>query len=290
MMKLLNLTLKSLLYLSITYASENNGEGTEHDRNLRMRVIGGTGASPTDYPWFAHIGGSRCGGSLVSPEFILSAAHCLDSNIYQKAIIGKYCKNSDNCGYYKEMIPVTDVYVHPDWDKSSNDMMLLKLEKRSIIEPVEMDFGSVSDNYIKGQGGLWTAGFGNTAVKSSTQPYRIQHLELKYVTNEECNLDYQNDDKWNVDETEICAIEINEDRSKQACFGDSGGPLYDKNANKLVGVTSWGDKDCTSKIVVYSRIANQVSVLSVWILLIFCFFLTDILNQIIDRVDHKHNM
>lgn len=79
---------------------------------------------------------------------------------------------------------------------------------------------------------------------------------MKYVENDVCNLDYEDDD-WTVQENMMCAV--NEDKTKQACFGDSGGPLFDKKENKLVGITSWGDDDCTSKMVVYSRVADQVS-------------------------------
>ncbi len=84
----------------------------------------------------------------------------------------------------------------------------------------------------------------------------MQHIPLKYVEQEVCNLDYADDD-WEVLEDMMCAV--NENRSKQACFGDSGGPLYDKTENKLVGITSWGDERCETKTVVYARIADQVS-------------------------------
>lgn len=91
---------------------------------------------------------------------------------------------------------------------------------------------------------------------------------MKYVSNDVCNLDYADDD-WDVEEDMMCAV--NDDPSKQACFGDSGGPLFDKTENKLVGVTSWGDEACLSKTVVYSRISDQVST-NAFIILCFAFF------------------
>ena len=99
-------------------------------------------------------------------------------------------------------------------------------------------------------------GFGYTDLQSEYSPFKLQHIELKYAENEKCN-DMYADDDWSVQNDMLCAV--NDDPTKQACFGDSGGPLFDRRENKLVGVTSWGDDDCSSKMVVYSRIADQVS-------------------------------
>lgn len=228
-------------------------------RDAENRVIGGTNADPVDYPWFASLGGGGCGGSLVAPEFILTAAHCLSDNIYQKATIGKYCSKFGNCGIEHERIAVRNkVFVHPEYSRAptSNDFMLLRLKERSAVTPIEMDFGSASDNYTSGRSGLWTAGFGFTNFQKKIKPDILKHLELNYADNEVCNLAFSDDD-WTIQDNMICGQ--NDDPSKQACFGDSGGPLYDKVDNKLVGVTSWGDNNCESKLVVYARIASQVS-------------------------------
>ncbi len=79
---------------------------------------------------------------------------------------------------------------------------------------------------------------------------------MEYINNTVCDELFAEDD-WDVQDDMMCAK--NNDPTKQACFGDSGGPLYDRQEQKLVGVTSWGDSDCTSKSVVYARIAQEVS-------------------------------
>lgn len=240
-----------------------NSNDTE--RNTRGRIIGGTPVDPGEYPWFALLNGGGCGGSLVSPEYILTAAHCLNDSIHGKVTIGKYCRNKKNCEASFEKIPVRErgVYIHPDYKANpiSMDFMLLRLKKRSTLTPVEMDLSAISDNYKPGRDNLWTIGMGH--VEPGYVAFKLEHLELKYVNNDACDLAYEEDD-WAIHDNMMCAI--NDDVTKQACYGDSGGPLFDRRENKLVGITSWGDSDCTSKMVVYSRIADQID----WIKTIIC--------------------
>ena len=99
-------------------------------------------------------------------------------------------------------------------------------------------------------------GLGVTNFYQEIKATRLQHLELEYINNTVCDELYADDD-WDVQDNMMCAR--NNDPTKQACFGDSGGPLYDNKEQKLVGVTSSGDSDCTTKSVVYARIAAEVS-------------------------------
>lgn len=75
------------------------------------------------------------------------------------------------------------------------------------------------------------------------------------MTPKDCEKEYKNSNP--VDESMLCAQ--NDNHEKSVCFGDSGGPLYDKDAKKLVGIVSWGPGDCNGKPAVYSRIAASVS-------------------------------
>ena len=77
------------------------------------------------------------------------------------------------------------------------------------------------------------------------------HVNLKYVPNEECNNSYTG----SVTDNMMCAAKD----FKDSCSGDSGGPLYDKGENTVVGIVSWGN-GCAKEGYpgVYARVSSAV--------------------------------
>ncbi len=83
--KILLIALMSTLTMCIlpTKTIAETIEGTEEDN----RIIGGTNVVANTYPWFTmllYMSGTTeneqgCGGMLVSPEWVLTAAHCIDN-------------------------------------------------------------------------------------------------------------------------------------------------------------------------------------------------------------------
>ena len=102
-----------------------------------------------------------------------------------------------------------------------------------------------------------TTGFGRTGPDEPGTDI-LMNVATDYINNESCDAIWEA--QWEpgmINESMICTL--NENPFKNACFGDSGGPLYDMEANRLVGVVSWGDLYCETLPVVFGRTAGAVS-------------------------------
>lgn len=234
----------------------------ESRETIENRIIGGAKAPIGTYPWF--VLGSGCGGSLIAPDVVLTAGHC-DDRAFSKVVIGAFCResadtNKNNCGQYSEIRYGVKFVTHPMYNKGNDghDLKLFKLSQASTITPVNIDGGYLSPNYISGRDQLWTAGFGLREINPDRLSNNLMHLEKKFVDLNECGRLYDLYDRdWiEMDDSMICVK--NDDNYQSACYGDSGGPLYDARAKKVVGVVSTGPHDCSRLPIVYASVASEI--------------------------------
>jgi len=229
---------------------------TEPTHNLRRhddvmmpmkkpRIINGKEVLVPRYPYFSLMyGRSLCGGVLIGPRLVLSAAHCEDASTQFR--IGAFENPNDG-----EKVNIRSTIVHPDYDVSrfDNDIIIFQLET-----DVNLPYIQLGSDYVR-DGSYTVIGFGDTdkgqdLVLSST----LQEVELEYVDSDKC--DDGHGDRDEVKEDMLCAA----GKNKDSCIGDSGGPLIKKGANSyddtLVGLVSWG-RGCAEDGVpgVYSRIS-----------------------------------
>jgi len=178
------------------------------------RIFNGDDVTAGTYPWFAYPvnatgGWDGCGASLISAEYVLTAAHCIvDEDLcpyysFDAYKIGALCApyiQGNNCGQDIEEVSISTTTVHPDYSKfndDDNDFALIKLEGNGAsATPVNIDDGTYSPTYANGKGNLWPIGFGNATLDGSAPggeyyfPERLQHVEVKYITNAKCVSDY----------------------------------------------------------------------------------------------------
>uniref|UniRef100_A0A3B3DX26 trypsin n=1 Tax=Oryzias melastigma TaxID=30732 RepID=A0A3B3DX26_ORYME len=230
----------------------------------QMKIVGGTITSVESHPWMAAVFWRskskqkvfRCGGSLISACWVLTAAHCFPDGHFS-VTLGKNALNESNLDT-EQTFRVDKIFIHEGFDNSdgnyNNDIALLKLrskhgrcaEESASVKPVCLPppEQTLHPGYT-----CQVSGFGKEKHEY------LREAQVNLLAEDVCRReDYYGN---MVTDNMICASSPN--WSQDACKGDSGGPLVCEAADRffLFGVVSWGD-GCAQEFRpgVYTRVSH----------------------------------
>ncbi|MFI7409283.1 trypsin-like serine protease [Streptomyces sp. NPDC049627] len=259
-------------------ASTSSSSG---DPTVSPMVIGGTETTITSAPWMAQLWyyddqgttdeaddiGFFCGGAVVAPTKILTAAHCAkgyDWYNYGAVVTGTaQLPTTDDAGNTDlhggtVTLPLRQ-WNHPSYNATTidNDIAVITLERAVKVTPIRMTTSGDTASYAAGTSAK-VYGWGRTSSTSQDISQTLKTATLPIQSDTTCTGYYGTEF---IKGHMVCAgnpASGSDDGTTSACNGDSGGPLVVNN--RIVGVVSWGVQDCVAEgaYSVFSKVSTYV--------------------------------
>jgi len=227
----------------------------------RLRIVGGQPATKNEYPWqvaLVRVGSSSpfCGGTLISSNTVLTAAHCQTATYLFQVVVGEHdLTTSDG----EQRISPSQWINHPNYNSNGNDndFAVVRLSQDVTFSSSVMPACLPNTNNNYDNVPATVTGWG-TLSSGGSQPSVLYEADINTISNAVCSGSSTVYSSSDITQNMLCASHP----GKDSCQGDSGGPLVTLESGgyySLIGVVSWGYGCAQSNAPgVYSRVTQQM--------------------------------
>nr|Q9TXD8.1 RecName: Full=Venom peptide isomerase heavy chain [Agelenopsis aperta]AAB34914.1 peptide isomerase heavy chain [Agelenopsis aperta] len=239
-------------------------------------IVGGKTAKFGDYPWMVSIQQKNkkgtfdhiCGGAIINVNWILTAAHCFDQPIVKsdyRAYVGlrSILHTKENT---VQRLELSKIVLHPGYKpkKDPDDIALIKVAKPIVIGNYANGI-CVPKGVTNPEGNATVIGWGKIS-SGGKQVNTLQEVTIPIIPWKKCKEIYGDEfsefEYSQITPYMICAGA----EGKDSCQADSGGPLFQIDANgvaTLIGTVANG-ADCGYKHYpgVYMKVSSYTNWMS----------------------------
>ncbi|CAH1246895.1 OVCH1 [Branchiostoma lanceolatum] len=238
------------------------------------RVVGGTEAEPGSWPWQVSLRPVDdetwhfCGGSIISEEWVVTAAHCVDGDYKPLVVVGEHTREDEGDDPERAVVATATTINHPDfnWWTMVNDVALLKLASPLTFSDRVSPLCLADSSMVTSPTTFCTiTGWGTMAEGGDCCPNELQQADVPIVEDDHCKQTYQQLFRQSFGlvpmmrpARHLCAGYT--EGGVDSCQGDSGGPLTCQAPDGTyyqAGVVSYGE-GCGQENIpgVYTRVTS----------------------------------